>query len=657
MPIRFKYDSAVVVPPSNETTRRFGQNLVMQQQQQKYAAQQAGYDRMFQLGRDNMQNQFQMGRTKQQNEFQLGRDKTQFEQQQQLAEAERQRAFLDEARKQSSGFISDAIKNGEYDPATARKLQQNLVAEAEALGNPQLDATQRAEVLEKIRAERALLAANRMEPPPKPTRDDELKQFLGGNYDKYKDQPWVPDGKGGFTIADIPQPPEAPPVPPQSAQEYYNANEDKFQKDLDATMGAMQDAYDLDPTKPKPTPQAAWDQMQKDYQFRMQALGRNAQAAAAPAGQPFQLPSDRMPPAFGTVDPMTGQPVQAGSSMSGPMPSVTQPPPTGQTGVPQSGGPPASGQTSQDWATQGGFKPAPNATVESDGQLFYVKTTTGPMVTFRSEEEANRFITRGQAPPTQSPSTGGPEGMPGTYPAPWLRGQPQMEVPPLGTNKLTPEEMAKMESPPSSPNDLTPEDQQRLDQLRSGSMPLTANSSSRNPVTRNGRKVPADASGSSKAVPRQQVKVGGKPLAVTPGTLTPQETAARQQIMELPQEQRIAALMPYDPELKGKTLEQLLEDPETKAGYEEMSKQGLTTGNYREDMLGHLDEMLQHNVLRGAGQSPPEAYVGMRADEISDPKAKAEVAKLPRPKSKNDRSAIRSGQLYVDPEGVIRARS
>ena len=273
--------------------------------------------------------------------------------------------------------------------------------------------------------------------------------------------------------------------------------------------------------------------------------------------------------------------------------------------------------------------------------------------------------------------------MSGTYPAPWLRGQPQMEVPPLGTNKLTPEEMAKMESPPSSPNDLTPEDQKRLDQLRSGSMPLTANSSSqnawsevaaadaqqrqplpltanassRNPVTRNGRKVPADASGSSEAVPRQQVKVGGKPLAVTPGTLTPQETAARQQIMELPQEQRIAALMPYDPELKGKTLEQLLEDPETKAGYDEMSKQGLTTGNYREDMLGHLDEMLQHNVLRGAGQSPPEAYVGMRADEISDPKAKAEVAKLPRPKSKNDRSAIRSGQLYVDPEGVIRARS
>jgi len=346
MGITFRHDLAAVPHPSNASTRKYGQSLVMQQQQQKYAAQQAGYDRMFQLGRDNMQNQFQMGRTKQQNEFQLGRDKTQFEQQQQLAEAERQRAFLDEARKQSSGFISDAIKNGEYDPATARKLQQNLVAEAEALGNPQLDATQRAEVLEKIRAERALLAANRMEPPPKPTRDDELKQFLGGNYDKYKDQPWVPDGKGGFTIADIPQPPEAPPVPPQSAQEYYNANEDKFQKDLDATMGAMQDAYDLDPTKPKPTPQAAWQQMQQDYQFRMQALGRNAQAAAAPAGQPFQLPSDRMAPAMGTVDPMTGQSVQAGASMPGPMPSVTQPAVGASVAAPDPGQPPAPAQQS-----------------------------------------------------------------------------------------------------------------------------------------------------------------------------------------------------------------------------------------------------------------------------------------------------------------------
>lgn len=188
-----------------------------------------------------------------------------------------------------------------------------------------------------------------------------------------------------------------------------------------------------------------------------------------------------------------------------------------------------------------------------------------------------------------------------------------------------------------------------------GPLPLTSNLTSQTE--------PADVAGGDVAQPapqaanRREVKVGGKPLAVTPGTLTPQETEARSSFMELPREQRIAALMPYDSELKGKTLEQLLESPETKAQYEELTKQGLTTGNYREDMLGHLDEMLQHNVLNNAGQSPPSAYVGMRADEITDPKAKAEVAKLPRPKAKNDRDAIRSGQLYVDPEGVIRARA
>ena len=175
-----------------------------------------------------------------------------------------------------------------------------------------------------------------------------------------------------------------------------------------------------------------------------------------------------------------------------------------------------------------------------------------------------------------------------------------------------------------------------------GQLPLTANSSSQNPPA-----APTPA-------PRQ-VKVGGKPLTVTPGTLTPQETAARGQIMELPREERIKALMPYDPELKGKTLDQLLESPETKAQYEALPPE-LKTGNYREDMLAQLDDMLQHNVLNGAGQSPPDAYVGMRVDDITDPKAKAELAKLPRPKSEKDLQTSR-GRYFIDPEGVIRARS
>ena len=124
--------------------------------------------------------------------------------------------------------------------------------------------------------------------------------------------------------------------------------------------------------------------------------------------------------------------------------------------------------------------------------------------------------------------------------------------------------------------------------------------------------------------------------------------------MSLPREQRIAALMPYDPELKGQTLEQLLESPESKAQYDALTKEGLTTGNYREDMLAQLDEMLQHNVLNAAGQQLPDAYAGMRADQITDPKVKAEVAKMPRPKSAEEVMTLNT-PYFIDPDGIIRS--
>lgn len=228
MPITFRHDAAAVVLPStNEAGTKYGQSLVLQQQQQKYAAQQAGYDRMFTLGRDQQQQMQQAMRQGQQNAantirdvnqqvFQQQRDKMLFDQQQQQQEAERQRAFMDEARKQSSGFIMESIKNGEYDPATARKLQQNLVAESEALGNPQLDATQRAEVLNKIRAERAMLSANRMEPPPKPTAQDQFNQSIVT--DPETGQRYRQNAKGDY------EPIQQQPTRPTSADEAFMAD-------------------------------------------------------------------------------------------------------------------------------------------------------------------------------------------------------------------------------------------------------------------------------------------------------------------------------------------------------------------------------------------------------------------------------------------------
>ena len=228
-----------------------------------------------------------------------------------------------------------------------------------------------------------------------------------------------------------------------------------------------------------------------------------------------------------------------------------------------------------------------------------------------------------QAPPVAEQVPSAPAGIPIAPPDP---GQPPSPSPQGPTIQPPDPGQPPSPAPPRKP------------------LPLVSNEGSQNPAYQ--------TAGGQQTQP-QQVTVGGKPLAVTPGTLTPQETAARGQIMELPREQRIAALMPYDQELKGRTLEQLLEDPETKAGYAEMTKQGLTTGNYREDMLGHIDEMLQHNVLNAAGQSPPNAYVGMRADEVTDPKAKAEVDKMPRPKTADEMKAVR-GKYFIDPNGIIR---
>lgn len=226
MPITIRHDAAAVVPPSNQSTRKYGQQLVLQQNQQKYAAQQQGYDRLFTLGRDAMQNRNQAIMQGQQNAARAIMNATQFANdqtlqetqnkfRQQQAEAEQQAKFMEDARKQSTGMIMDDIKNENYDPATARKLQQNLVAESEALGNPQLDATQRAEALAKIRAERAMLTASRIEKPPRPTAQEQFDQGIvtGPNGTQYR-----MNSKGDF------DPLEQQQKPPQSANEAFQAD-------------------------------------------------------------------------------------------------------------------------------------------------------------------------------------------------------------------------------------------------------------------------------------------------------------------------------------------------------------------------------------------------------------------------------------------------
>lgn len=569
MPITIRHDAAAVVPPSNASTRKYGQQLVMQQQQQKYAAQQAGYDRLFQLGRDQQdrQNQFvrdvrqatiQERRDRAQNDFLTGRDKAQFDQQQQLREEQRQQAFMDEARKQQTGIIMSDIQNGEYDTITAKRLQQNIIAESEALGSKDYDATQRAEALKKIREERALLTTNRLQKPPPPTAQEQFDKSIvtGPDGAQYRQ-----NAKGDFEP--LPQQPKRP----STSQEAFAADpklRDKYMADAVAIVTKTYDE-ELGGTVEKPLTR---ERRKEAAALAHKLWEEDNLPTAAPelAGEP-----PASPPASRSILESTAQQPDPGMPPAPPARSPIAAPPL-------PGAAPASPPSAQSQS----IVEAPINDPRAAAALHPEMTKQGyQLVTPPAESGRNPYYYKDTTKPI-------PSG--------------------LGQGAASP-------ATPAVPNQTAPP-----------------------PVS-----------------PKRQVKVNGKPLVVTPGTLTPQETEARAKIMEMSQEDRIKTLMPYDPtgELKGRTLEQLLDDPQSKAQYDELTKQGLTTGNYREDMLNHLDEMLQHNVLNGAGQTPPEAYVGMRADEITDPKAKAIVDKMPRPKTPEDMRTI-SGPYFVDPDGIIR---
>lgn len=595
MPITLRHDAAAVALPANSANRKYGQQLVLQQQQQrqqqtlqqqqqKYQGYQAGLDRLFDVNK-------QMN----QNDFVLQRDQALGEQRLQQQQAEQRQRFMEEARKLESGMIMEDIKNGLYDPETATRLQQSLAEEARALGSDQYDATQRAEALKKIRDKRLLDSTNRLQKPPQPTREEELQKFLGPNYEQYKDQPWVPDGKGGFAVAkdalvkqqkeqELQQKAEqeAAKMRPKSFQDYYRENEDKFQKDLDSTMTSMRDEVTAGTRTGAVTPEAALAKMQEDYKFRQKALGRSeyGEPTVAPA-----LPGEAPVAAAPSFAPGSRLADQATALGMNPSKSILEAPPRDTS---------AQDRVGELLGQQSVPRGAPPQPISPDSRIAGLARSLGI--------DANPLT-------AQRPDPGMPPAP--SDPPP---GQP-MFIDPNGSRPYYMKDGEPVYFNPETPTPVNPQPQAP-----------------------------------------QKVNVGGKPLAVTPGTLTPQETAARAQVMEMPREDRIRALLPYDPQMKGRTLEQVLEDPETKAQYDELSKQGLTTGNYKEDILNHMDEMLQHNVLNASGM-PQEAYVGMRADEITDPKAKAEVAKMPRPKSADDRNSIRSGQMYVDPEGVIRART
>lgn len=275
MGIRLRHDAAAVVPPSNSATRKYGQQLVLQERQQKYQGQQAGYDRlfdatkqanqnMFQWGRDLQQNAFQTQRDKDQNTFQGARDKALMEQREQ----EQRRADFSAARGRIDAYAKDVLSDPDL-PQELRQRIQNLVSGKITVLGGGFDGPAQQEFLDQYNAQLAAILSEIPPKQPKPPPQPSFHTDENGNQ-------WVESGPGKWE--QVPR----QETKPTNMQEYYNANEDKFQKDLDAKMQSMQDEQDLitDPAKKVAvTPEAALEQMQKDWEFRQKALGRSAPAS------------------------------------------------------------------------------------------------------------------------------------------------------------------------------------------------------------------------------------------------------------------------------------------------------------------------------------------------------------------------------------------
>lgn len=360
MGIKFKYDAAGVTPPSNQSTRRFGQQMVLGEQQRKYQGQQAGYDRLFQLGRDVQQNAFQVDRDNRIADFQqqqavdqglrqANRDKTLFDQQQRAKDFADARARLDTYAKE--------VVNDPSTPQEVRTKIQNLLSGKMAVLAGGYEAPAQQQFLDQYNSQ---LAGYLSEIPPKappPTPEQALQGFLGDEqYARYGHLPWVADGKGGFSVSkdalghlqkeQEQQQKELEAGRPKSFQDYYNANEDKFDKDLNTTMQSMQDSLVPDDkgNVPTVTREQALEQMQKDYDFRQKALGRPqyGDPTSAPT-MPGAAPADQ-----GQMRSIleTGQPagIAPGSAlarqrdalgMNATAPSATQPAMGGQPPAPE----------------------------------------------------------------------------------------------------------------------------------------------------------------------------------------------------------------------------------------------------------------------------------------------------------------------------------
>lgn len=153
---------------------------------------------------------------------------------------------------------------------------------------------------------------------------------------------------------------------------------------------------------------------------------------------------------------------------------------------------------------------------------------------------------------------------------------------------------------------------------------------------------------------RQLGQQGSGQAAASPGMLTPEESAARDEFMAMPIEERVTKLMPYHPDTKGRSLDELLNSPHAKEEYDRAVEQGMMEpGKYREYALEILDEQLKSDLGVFAQK---KSFVGMNVNDIKDPQVKAVVDQLPRPKTEEEIQQIEGG-YFVDPDNNLRMKT
>lgn len=322
MAIRLNHEAAAVFVPPSASNRKYGQQLVLQQQKFANDQRQGMQDRMYDQQREYRQTAYQLQkdqtdrfvdnqRMQEQQKFAEKMQKNTFDMQQQRDQQEAlQRAQMiskqqemqraAQLKAQERADDEDAMRTGGYDPVTASELKKSYSLETKIDLDDGMDEAMRADAHRQNIERRRKLQEARV---PVPSMADQANRNLS-HYVPSLQRFATPEELQGLKQSDpnievhvfqdgkmLPGP--TPKQGPMTAQDYYRADDAKFNKDLASKMAPLQDKVDdgtLTLEDGQSVRDLAWKQMQEDYDFKQKALG---------GGQPAQGGQPAMPPMQG----------------------------------------------------------------------------------------------------------------------------------------------------------------------------------------------------------------------------------------------------------------------------------------------------------------------------------------------------------------------